>query len=49
MNISIIYFEFGPVFKEKISFKDISHLEFWKPFCSAECNSLCNFGRIMES
>ena len=26
-------------------FKDISHLELLWPFCSAEHNHLCNFGR----
>ena len=26
-------------------FKDISYLELWWPFCSAEWNCLCNFGR----
>ena len=26
-------------------FKDISYLELWLPFCSAERNNLCNFGR----
>ena len=26
-------------------FKDISYLEHWQPFCSAEQNHLCNFGR----
>ena len=26
-------------------FKDISYLELWQPFCSAEQNHLCNFGR----
>ena len=25
--------------------KDISYLELWQPFCSAERNHLCNFGR----
>ena len=25
-------------------FKGISYLEFWQPFCSAECNLLCNLG-----
>ena len=28
-----------------MSFKDTSYLELWLPFCSAEQNSLCNFGR----
>ena len=26
-------------------FKDISYLELWRPFCLAELNHLCNFGR----
>ena len=25
-------------------FKDISYLELWQPFCSAERNHLCNLG-----
>ena len=28
-----------------MSFKDISYLEVWRPFCSAERNNLCNFSR----
>ena len=24
-------------------FKDMSYLDIWQPFCSAECNHLCNF------
>ena len=28
-----------------MSFKDISNLELWRPFCSAEQKHLCNFGR----
>ena len=28
-----------------MSFKDISYLELWWPFCSAERNQLCNFRR----
>ena len=28
-----------------MSFKDISYLELWWPFCSVELNRLCNFGR----
>ena len=27
-------------------FKYISYLELWRPFCSAEWNHLCNFGRV---
>ena len=30
---------------QKMSFKDISYLELWWPFCSAERTYLCNFGR----
>ena len=26
-------------------YKGISYLELWQPFCSAEHNHLCNFGR----
>ena len=26
-------------------FKGFSNLELWQPFCSAECNHLCNFSR----
>ena len=35
---------FGSVVQE-MSFKDIFYLELWWPFCSAEPNHLCNFGR----
>ena len=28
-----------------MSFKRISYLELWRPFCSAELNYLCTFGR----
>ena len=38
------YFEFGPVAQE-ILFKDISYLELWRPFSSAERKHLYNFGR----
>ena len=30
---------------EEMLFKDISYLELRQPFCSAEQNHLCNFGR----
>ena len=30
---------------EEMLFKDISYLELWQPFCSAEHNHLCKFGR----
>ena len=39
------YFEFGPVAQEEMLFKDICYLDFWLPFCLAEQNQLCNFGR----
>ena len=29
----------------QMSFKDISYLELWHPFCSAECNHLYNWRR----
>ena len=31
--------------QKEILFIDISYLELWHPFCSAECSHLCNFGR----
>ena len=31
--------------QEEKLFKDITYLELWQPFCSAEQNHLCNFGR----
>ena len=34
--------------QEEILFKDISYLELWLPFCSAERNHLCNFGRVYQ-
>ena len=49
-------FEFGPVMQEmlfidishlaaeEMSFKDISYLDLWQPFCSVEQNHICNFG-----
>ena len=30
---------------QEMSLKDSSYLELWCPFCSAEWNHLCNFGR----
>ena len=38
-------FEFGPVVQKEMLLKDISYLELWQPFCSAERNHLCNLGR----
>ena len=40
-----IKFEFGPMVQEEMPFKGISHRELWQPFCSAECDHLCNFCR----
>ena len=31
--------------QKEMPFKDISNLELWQPFCSAECNHLFNLGR----
>ena len=31
--------------QKEMWFKDISYLDIWQLFCSAECNHLCNFGR----
>ena len=42
---SVNYFELGLVVQEKMPLKGISYLELWQPFCSAEHNHLCNFGR----
>ena len=42
-NNSVIFF--GPKVQEEMSFKDISYLELWPPFCSAEQYHLYNFGR----
>ena len=39
------YMKFGPVVQEEMSFKDISYLELWLPFCSVKRNDFCNFGR----
>ena len=39
------YFESGPSVQEEMPFKGISYLELWQPFCSVECNYLCNFDR----
>ena len=40
-------FEFRPSVQNEILLilKDISNLELWQPFCSAEQNHLCNFRR----
>ena len=39
---------FGPVVQEEMSFKDISYLKLWRPFCYVEPNYLCNFGRVYK-
>ena len=39
------YYEFEQVVQEEMPFKGIFYLEHWQPFCSAERNHLCNFGR----
>ena len=44
-NNSMKLFEFETVVQEEMSFKDISYLEIWRPFCSAEQNHLCNSSR----
>ena len=46
-NNSVKLFKFDQVVQEQMLFKDISYLELWLPFCSAEQNNLClcNFGR----
>ena len=44
-TILLNYFEFGSVVQEEMSFKDISYLELWWSFSSAEHKHLCNFGR----
>ena len=31
--------------QKEMWFKDISYLDIWQLFCSAECNHLCDFGR----
>ena len=41
-----IVLNFGPVVQEEMSFNNISYLQLWWPFCSAEGNHLCNFGKV---
>ena len=44
-NIHVkLFFKFGPMVQEEMSFKDISYLELWQPLCSVEWNHLFNFG-----
>ena len=42
-NNSVKLFGFGLVVQ--MSFKEKNYLQLWRPFCSAEQNHLCNFGR----
>ena len=44
-HVCEIIFEFGPMVKERIWFKDISYLELWWPLCLAEQYYLSNFGK----
>ena len=44
-NNPLIFFSFGPMVQEEMSFKGISDLGLWWPFCSAEHNHLFNFGK----
>ena len=37
--------KFGPLVQGKVSFKDISYLELWRPFCLVGWNHLCKFGK----
>ena len=46
-NISVKLFEFRPVVQEKMLFKDNSHLELWRPFCSVE-QTYFEFGRVVQ-
>ena len=43
-NNSVRLFEFGPVVQQEMPFRDISYLELFWPFCSAEQIHLCEFG-----
>ena len=44
-NNFVIYFAFWPVVQEEMSFRHISYLELWWPFCSVERNHLGNYGK----
>ena len=44
-NNPVNFFEFWPVVREEMSLEDISYLELWWPFYTAQLNHLCNFGR----
>ena len=45
MKHSFNYFEYKPMVQEEMPFKDFSYLQLWRPFCLAEQNHLCKFGR----
>ena len=45
--IPVYYFDFEQVVQDKTAFTDISYLELWRPFCSAEQNHSCNFGKAI--
>ena len=40
--------KFGSVVQEAMLFKDISYLELWRPFYSADQKHLCNFRRRLH-
>ena len=40
--------KFGSVVQEEMSFKGISYLDIWQPFCSGECNHLFYRGYYEE-
>ena len=44
-KIRVKLFEIWTSVTAEKSFKDISYLELWQPFCSVDWNHLCNFGR----
>ena len=41
----LIYFEYGSLVQEEMSFKDISYLELLRLLCLVERNNLCSFRR----
>ena len=44
-NIYRIVFKYLPVVQEEMTFKNISCLNLWQLFCSAEPDDSCNFGK----
>ena len=42
-NSSVKLFNFGPVVREEMSFKDVSFLQIWRPIRLTEQIHLCNF------